>query len=84
LFRSPSGLSRILRGFFCLKSPKVSPQVGYSECEIYQKVGEELTGISLGEGKGINLSPNDGYGEIAFHFIRVLPLERFPGNTEEI
>lgn len=43
-----------------------------------------MAGLSVGEEKGISLSPNDGQGEIDLHFTRVLPLERFPGDTEEI
>lgn len=38
----------------------------------------------MGDGKRISLSPNVGYGEIDLDFIRVAPLERFPGDTEEI
>jgi len=31
-----------------------------------------LTGLSVGEGKGISLSPNDAYEEIDLRFTRVL------------
>ncbi len=65
-----------------VSSQRESLQFRYGAGEILPKLEEELAGLSVGQEKDITLSPNDAYGEIDPNFIRVVPLEVFPGNTE--